>query len=191
MNVESVAVDEIYELRMEVLRRGTPSDNVALPARRRPGDPPPRRPRRVRRRDRRVDLDAAAVPRPSRRAGRAAARHGRQRRPPGARPRRGDDRRRRSTTPVAAARRWCGPTPATRRSTSTWPMASRSSATDSARPTPTYRTTASSSSCDSTGRGAARDDGRRWRVITLRARIAVLSTTPRMPNTTSGGSPRT
>ena len=31
MNVESVAVDDIYELRMDVLRRGTPSDNVHFP----------------------------------------------------------------------------------------------------------------------------------------------------------------
>jgi GNAT superfamily N-acetyltransferase len=30
VSVEEVSVEEIYELRMEVLRRGTPSDNVAF-----------------------------------------------------------------------------------------------------------------------------------------------------------------
>ena len=93
----------IYELRMEVLRRDTPSDNVALRPRPRPRDPPPRRPRRSRRGDRRLDVDAAAVPRrPDEPAmqlrGMAVAR-----RAPGTRPRRGDDRRRASTTPAPGA----------------------------------------------------------------------------------------
>ena len=133
-------------------------------------------------------------PGPSRRAGRAAARHGGARRPPGARTRCGD----RSPPALDDARR--------RGATLVWANARDSALEfyvangfargrrriphDRHRPTaPPHRPAAVIPR--RAGAGARSTMTARWRVVTLRTRIAALSVTPRMPNTISGGSPRT